>query len=500
VVLALFGAGLGVGFGVAGGSVLAGDPPPPAPPGPAAPPPAKRVEVEEVAGIRWERDFQEGLRRAAREGRPVFLAVNATEQGERANEWLWREAYPSKAWGDASRPFVCFVGNGNAHEEKVLADGTTVCSRYGVGTCACHKAALDYVMTRFDTQISPSHYVLEPDGAAAWEKSYYTQDENPPFLDRWASLISPRIVQRRVWNAREAKMASLAKAAPDALRSVAEAWLAENDALAAAGLVAALDQETDPARRKALMGALEKSGVVGKAMLVEDVEQGTSAPAAAPEDALAWVGLATAIDRDFGAWAACRVIARSKDDSLRGRAAARLAGAKDAEGFDWKNLPPPVAARVAEARVLAGDAKAAEVLAKGDRTAVGDARVARALAKAGAPDPTAALLKDLLAPGASTRNARRAALSHASAAAVKDAIDAVRKALADPAAEVRVAAAVALRRAGDASGASVVLAALADPVEGPDAHEALVAWHGSDLGDEPEAWEQVVRGGAGGGK
>src|SRR5262245_45652809 len=96
---------------------LRADDPPPGPPpgppsgtGPTLPVPSgpKRVEPEEIPGIRWERDFQEGMRRAAREGRPVFIAVNATEQGEVANQWLHEKGYPSKEWGEASRPFVCF--------------------------------------------------------------------------------------------------------------------------------------------------------------------------------------------------------------------------------------------------------------------------------------------------------------------------------------------------------------------------------------------------------
>ena len=101
---------------IAAGAALAALPvradDPPAPP-PVSPVSATKKPVKtpapEVLGIRWETDLDAGFARAAREGRGVFLAVNALE-GEGANEMLSREAYPSQAWGKASRPFVCFVG------------------------------------------------------------------------------------------------------------------------------------------------------------------------------------------------------------------------------------------------------------------------------------------------------------------------------------------------------------------------------------------------------
>ena len=40
---------------------------------------------------------------------------------------------------------------------------------------------------------------------------------------------------------------------------------------------------------------------------------------------------------------------------------------------------------------------------------------------------------------------------------------------------------------------SLTLAALSDPVEGPEAHEALVGLAGKDLGDEAAAWEAFLR-------
>ena len=58
-----------------------------------------------------------------------------------------------------------------------------------------------------------------------------------------------------------------------------------------------------------------------------------------------------------------------------------------------------------------------------------------------------------------------------------------------------MAAAIALRRAGDPAGADVLARALADPVELPEVRAALVALTGEDRGDSAEAWDEVLRAG-----
>jgi HEAT repeat protein len=65
---------------------------------------------------------------------------------------------------------------------------------------------------------------------------------------------------------------------------------------------------------------------------------------------------------------------------------------------------------------------------------------------------------------------------------------------------VRVAAAIALRRAGDGRGADVLLGVLADPVEGPEARAALLVIAGRDVGEDPAAWEEFLRVRPGGAK
>ena len=75
------------------------------------------TRAEEAPGIRWEGDLVRGLIRAAAEGRPVLLAINALET-EAANQNLARQIYPSPAWGHATRPWVAFVANPNIHADS----------------------------------------------------------------------------------------------------------------------------------------------------------------------------------------------------------------------------------------------------------------------------------------------------------------------------------------------------------------------------------------------
>jgi hypothetical protein len=416
---------------------LAADAPPaPAPP---AQPPKKKPVVPEIVGIRWEPDFEAGLRRAAREGRPVFVAVNALE-GEGANEMLRREAYPSESWGRASRPFVCFAANGEQHEERKGPDGQPACARFGQGPCAAHKDALVWTVRRFGSMISPQHAVLEPDGATAYHKDYFTGEEGAPFLDAWAARLCPRLVARRVWSVRDLQTRALTEAHVAALEVRAKEWLASGDGYAPAGVVAVLEQETDAARRAALFAALRTAPPDAEAALFDPVDAATASPEADREATAVWVDVALAVAPELGDWAAARVVPRVKDGtawvkefSRWSRTARRIA-------------PPP--------------------------------HVGRPLPE-GLRDPS--------------RDVRRASLWAASPSDVRAAREAVREALGDRVEEVRVAAALALRRAGDPTGAETLLSMLADPVEGPDVRRALVAWRGEDLGEDPAAWDEVLR-------
>jgi hypothetical protein len=447
----------------------------------------KKLPVVEIPGIRFERDFLAGLRRAAREGRPVLFAVNAIDEGEVGNQIAATALYPSRELGEPSRSFVCFVCNPTSHPDRTLADESVVCGRYGVGTCACHKEALAWILRRHspdgESIISPSHFVFEPDGALAWHEDYVQSAPTPERLDEWTVRISPRLAMRRVWTARDARLTALGKKPAAELEAAAREWISTRDALAPAGLVAMLDQESDPARRAALFAALAHAGAAAAPLLFDSVDAATSDPDGDPEAAKAWVTLASAIDPHLGNWAVARRIVRSKEPEMRGTA--RLLAEK---------VAPALRARMAEALLLAGDQAAAALLDGEAKDVLPAARIERARRAAGlvAPSPAGEIWWE-----------ERAKILAASVEEVKKRRDELLLHLEkkSTSTELRVAAALALRRAGDGVGVPILLWALADPVEGPEARAELARMAGgTDLGDDPSAWEPWLRGGEGGGK
>ncbi len=148
------------------------------------------------AGITWDGDVPTALQRAADEGRPILFAINAQES-EGANDRLCRQAYPSEAWGKATREYVCLVGNAGSH--PAAGEASPYCTRYG-RSCRCsdHQASLRYLLRRFApierTLISPQHIVLEPDGGLAYRKEYYTGEVGPELLERLFVRISPELM------------------------------------------------------------------------------------------------------------------------------------------------------------------------------------------------------------------------------------------------------------------------------------------------------------------
>jgi HEAT repeat protein len=91
-----------------------------------------------------------------------------------------------------------------------------------------------------------------------------------------------------------------------------------------------------------------------------------------------------------------------------------------------------------------------------------------------------------------SRPERREALALTTAFESESHVALAREALSDPNRDVRLAAAAALLHAGDRAGAEDLLAALDDPVEGPEVHAALVRWHGEDPGRPAGAWEPIL--------
>ncbi len=484
----------------------AGDPPAPPPPVPAPKPPRPAPWVPPV-GIHWEEDFEAGMRRAVTEGRPVLFAVNALlDEGETGNRMLATETYVRKEMGDASRPFVCFVCNPNDHATTKRPDGTEVCSRYGTGTCACHKAALDYVLKRFafagTDLISPSHFVIDPDGLTIYQGQYMQSCPTPRQLEELLARASPTQALRFVWTAREAELAQLAKTPEPELAEKAKAWLATKDGMALAGVVATIDQESDDARKAALLQALGAGPLMpqGGPLLEDLLRQVTGTADASSFAAPTWQRMACLASQALDAsqrwtmWLWTRLFVRVPSD-VTAEVEPRV------HSFPFGTDAPPldspesraVWAMQVEAMTLMGSPKALADLEKLPE-GLPRLRILRALRKAGRGRP--------LSFDAGTRDERRLALSLATPDEVKAAKEKVLAALKDPIEELRVAAALALRLAGDGSGADILLAAIPDPVEGPEVRAVLSALAGGDRGADPGPWEDVVRAGtgAGGGK
>ena len=478
--------GLVAAVALAARGAFAGDPPagpppapPPAAPNPPAPKPLHRPQAPVVPGVHWEPDFEAGTKRAAAEGRPVFFAIHALEDQPGGD-------FSSAEYGTALRPFVSFVGNDKDHGTTTLPDGTRVCAKYGTGTCKAHQDALAFVLARLTTDgslISPSHWVLGPDGETVWHGDYVQSTPAPGDLDGFAVRVSPRLAMRAVWTAREERTTALGRTPTEKLEKAAGEWLGTPDALAPAGVAAVLDQESDAKRRAALLAALASAGPRVLPVVFDAVDDATSRDDA--PDQAAWVDTALKLDDAFGGWALARAIVHAKGPQWADFARGKLEG-----------RPDPLRARIAEALLLKGDRGFAKALTAAQGGGLSRARVDRALRRAGAapaPDLAAALKSG-------SRDERRVALMAANAAAVSAAKAAVGEVLADPAEEVRVAAAIALRRTGDARGAGVLLAALADPVEGPEARAALTEIAGHDVGEDPAAWEEFLKAGGGGGR
>ncbi|MBL9086417.1 MAG: hypothetical protein JNM10_04680, partial [Planctomycetia bacterium] len=432
---------------------------------PSEPPAGRRVPTADVGkpyvGIRWERDFDEGMRRAAKEGRGVYLCENGrVEEGEGGTTMLWR-VYQGADLGAATAGLVCFVVNATGHA-TAKAGRDEVCARYGCGTCAAHRAASAFVMARFSTDqtiVSPSHFLLDPDGRAVYQGEFMQSALSPSDLEAWFVRLSPRHALRSVWGAREARTSALGKAeTAEQLRELATAWIASKDPLACAGVVATLDQETDPARRKALFAALATAGPDALPVIWDAVDGVATDPDVDRDATAAWLRLATQLEPMFGAWATARAMVRTTDlpfaDTIGEVASARAETGPDdpiravvfltlAEAF----------ARISLRRgaLSASTAPYTDRIRGSVRARLWPAwRAQRALAWLGSKDApqeepkTRDDLRRALADPDGPSLAKPALLAH----------------LRSPIEELRVAAAVALRRAGDPVGADVLLKAI----------------------------------------
>lgn len=443
-------------------------------------------------GIWWAQDFQAGLARAAREGRPVLFCVNALET-EQANQRLGLNTYRSAAWGQATRGYVNFVCNPEDH-------GATACSRYERHVCKGHRDALTWFLKRFGQDlISPQHVILEPDGDVAFRKEYYTGVVEPALLEGYLSNVAPPIAYARAGIGREAKLKSCADLPLPELDAFASKWLAGRDGLAAAAMLNALDDCYDAPRRLALISALAHTHDLQAPVLVIAAEERMLYPTDEPAETLAWLKTLFRVDRSLGVWGATRALVRLEDEAVRSAVLRIWAGA-DGEGSTVAlgDLPAAERSSAYEALLLAKDRRASQAKVPADWVAGRAAEIARARRVTGrvtgaATVDLAAALKDAY-PG----NLRTALLA-ASPAAVRPHAEALMQLVNKHRAHrVRLAAAMALwkARAGPpVQLIDVLYGGSTDLIEGRPTNEALGALMpeaGLEVAHSREAWNAAM--------
>ncbi|MBL9088520.1 MAG: hypothetical protein JNM10_15385 [Planctomycetia bacterium] len=207
----------------------------------------------------------------------------------------------------------------------------------------------------------------------------------------------------------------------------------------------------------------------------------------------AWLDLARAVDAAFGAWATARALLRTRSTPPAvawPSGPPHTFGGRDGAGATTTVLATIMeAACIARASAFGANERIASRMFEQAAKAAGwpEARLAWVKAATGGKTPI-----DFFTAG---RDEVRRGLTELTPEEVKVAKAKVVAYLGDPIEELRVAAALALRRAGDPAGADLLLKAIEDPVEGPEVRWALTKLAGDDRGDTAGAWEEFVRAG-----
>ena len=450
--------------------------------------PAKRA----VQGIRWERELDAGLLRAAQEGRPVLFCINALYGQEGANTELGDIRYRSSSWGRATRGYVAFVCNPADHDGP---DGLSTVYE-GIPSSTA-KAALRYVLERFGSeQISPQHIILEPDGDVAYRKEYYTRVVGPGLLDAWLAFVSPPVARVRAGLDRERQIQRLKEAKTENLAAHARKWLGTGDGLAASGVLDVLLDEYDAKRRLALISALSSAPVQQRRVLEFAAEETATYPDDDEEVTLSWARALLRSNRPSGLWMLSRSIACTESEALRGRLLRLWAGRAEGQPVPQiGQLDADERELAAEALMLAGDERgdAGRPQAKG-----GDAlpwRLRRAVSKrfgtprwpaleAALDDPHLAVVRGaLLEADAGQVSSQRAKVEALLTAAGQK--------------HIALAASLALVRGGKTVHKDLVINLLTgvidDEIEGPEVRAALVDRLGEDFGRNRAGWRAALQ-------
>lgn len=123
--------------------------------------------------IHWQRSVEDAIALAAREKRPILVAINV--DGESGSDRIVREEYRDPRFVAATRSFVCLIASVSRHNPRDFDDrGQRIpCPRLGEITCGEHIALEPLVFDRWlgGERISPRHALILPDGTKAFDVS-----------------------------------------------------------------------------------------------------------------------------------------------------------------------------------------------------------------------------------------------------------------------------------------------------------------------------------------
>lgn len=434
-------------------------------------------------GIRWETDFEQALALAAREGRPILIALNLLEE-ERANQLLASTLYKSRNWGDATRGYVCLVCGPNAG-----SPGKPTSARYPEVPDATEASTLAYVMKRFGNNlISPQHIILEPDGALAYRKEYYERVVGPRLFRAYLCAIAPPTAFARAGVDHESEIQRLLAVPTPELAAQVKALLQDGTGSGPATLLNVLDETDDKARRTILIAAL--GGIESGYLPL--VQWYAAASLAWPDDegdaAIAFAKAITQLDAPAGSRAFAQALARSEAQDLRTRLIDAWTG-----GGGLDAIPSRDRAMAKEALLLAGDARAARIEVEAPSPEM-KRRLERAAGKRAPVADLRAVIENRRAPTARVREALLTATTEQLTPLRAFLLD---KYKTTPYERVRIAIATTFLATGVSADwrpglSAELLRAAFDPIEGPATRRAIAHRVGEDPGESYEFVQQLI--------
>jgi hypothetical protein len=140
------------------------------------------ADWQQPVAIRWQRTWEDAVRLAQAEQRPILVCVNM--DGEIASEHYagvrYRDPELAKLWA----PYVCVIASVYRHTPRDYDDaGQRIpCPRLGTVTCGEHMALEPLVYEKFldGKRISPRHIMVELDGSEVYDV-FYTWDTQSVF-------------------------------------------------------------------------------------------------------------------------------------------------------------------------------------------------------------------------------------------------------------------------------------------------------------------------------